>query len=159
MTLGAGWFPAGYGAAGYDPVIPPGAPRNVRPPAALRFDGQTRDFPLSATGFYEESHPVDQQVALALCVSRGAIASASTIGNKLRTISRVGRNTAETLARTYIREGLAPFIAGKSIEVQDVQVDTSVPGRLLFAVTYLNLEAAYLTGNRARTITAELAYA
>lgn len=159
MALGIGWYAAGYGPAGYDPVIPPSAPRNVYPPAALRFDGQTRDFPLNANGFYENSHPVDQEVSLALCVSRGAIASASNVGNKLRTISRVSPTVAETLARTYINEGLAPLVAAKSIQVDNITIDTSVPGRLLFAVTYLNLQLAYTTGNKARTVDAELAYA
>lgn len=157
MALGD--YLAGLGLAGYDPQIPPGAPRNVQPPAALRFDGASRDFPLDANGFYQESHSVDQEVDLVLCVSRGAIASASSVGNKLRTISRVSKSVAEALARTYIREGLAPLVAAKSIQVQDIAIDQSVPGRLLFAVTYLNLELAYVTGNKARTVNAELAYA
>jgi len=157
MTLAA--HLAGMGFVGYDPLIPPGAPRQVSPPPALRFDGATRDFPLDANGFYQASHPVDQEVALALCISRGAIASSGSIGNKLRTISRVSQSVAVTLARTYIREGLAAILARKSIELQDVTIDTSVPGRLMFAVTYLNLELAYTTGNKARTVNAELAYA
>ena len=96
MTYGIGWFPAGIGAAGHDPVIPPGAPRDVYPPAALQFDGQTRNYPLNETGFYEASHPVDQRVALALSISRGAIAAAPNIGNRLRTIRRVRAAVAET---------------------------------------------------------------
>ena len=158
MGYGVGWFPAGIGPAGYDPVIPPDAPRDVRPPAALQFDGQTRDFPLNATGFYKESHPVDQRVALALSISRGAIAAAPDVGNKLRTIRRVSPAVAETLAKQYIREALADLTAAKSIRVDQIKIDLSVPGRLMFAVTYLNLELAYLTGNEARTFTAQLAY-
>lgn len=157
--MGLAAYLAGLGFVGYDPVVPPGAPRRVEPPPALLFDGQTRDFPLDENGFYKASHPVDQEVALALCVSRGAIASVSSVGNRLRTISRVSRNVADTLARTYIREGLADLVAAKSIEIEDVQIDQSVPGRLLFSVTYLNLELAYTTGNLARTLKAELAYA
>jgi hypothetical protein len=161
MTLGIGWYPAGLGPAGYDPVIPPDAPRGVHPPAALMFDGQTRDFPLDENGFYREVHPVDQKVELALSVSRGAIASVPGIGNKLRTIQRVRKEVAETLARSYIREALADLLASKAIQINniDIDIDTSVAGRLLFAVTYLNLELAYLSQNKARTITAELAYA
>lgn len=157
MSFGA--YLAGMGLAGYAPIIPPSAPRIVNPPAALRFDGGSRDFPLDANGFYQESHPVDQEVALVLSISRGAIASDSSVGNKLRTISRVSPRVAETLARSYIREGLAPLVARKSIEIQDVSIDQSVPGRLLFAVTYLNLETARNTGNKPAIISAELAYA
>jgi hypothetical protein len=159
MTYGFGWYPLGYTPLGYNPVIPPDAPRDVSPPAALRFDGQSRDYLLDANGFYNSSHPVDQKVALALSVSRGAIAAAPEIGNKLRTIKRVTATVATTLAKQYIRECLAEFTAAKSIEILDIQIDTSVPGRLLFAVTYLNLELAYLTDNKARTLTAQLAYA
>jgi hypothetical protein len=160
MTLGVGWYPAGLGPAGYDPVVPPNAPRDVRPPAALMFDGQTRDFPLDDNGFYREVHPVDQRVALALSISRGAIASVPGIGNKLRTIQRVRPNVAETLARNYINEALAELLRAKSIHIEKITIDTGVAGRLLFAVTYLNLELAYLTQNKAfTTVSAELAYA
>lgn len=160
MTLGIGWYPAGLGPAGYDPVVPPNAPRDVRPPAALLFDGQTRDFPLDANGFYREVHPVDQKVELALCVSRGAIASVPGIGNKLRTIQRVRVAVAETLCRNYIDEALADLLKAKSISVEKITIDTSVPGRLLFAVAYLNLELAFLSENKAFTnVNGELAYA
>lgn len=159
MTLGLGWFPAGIGPAGYDPVVPPDAPRNVRPPAALRLDGASRDFVLRPDGFYEESHPVDQKVALALVVSRGAIASVPGIGNRLRTIRRTTRVVAETLARQYIREALADLISGKSIEIESIVVDAAVPGRLLFSVVYRNLELELDREQEARTFSAELAYA
>lgn len=155
MTLGLGWFPAGIGPAGYDPVVPPDAPRNVRPPAALRLDGASRDYVLDDDGFYAELHPVDQKVALALLVSRGAIAAVPGLGNKLRTIRRVSAAVAETLTRQYIREALADLIRGKSIEVESVVVDTSVAGRLLFSVAYKNLE---LERDNNRTFSAELAY-
>jgi hypothetical protein len=159
MPSGFGWLPAGVGPAGYNPVVPPNAPRDVRPPAALLFDGGTRDFPLDENGFYRAIHPVDQKVALALCVSRGAIAAVPGIGNKLRTIQRVRRDVAITLVNNYVREALADLIAAKSIQVDKIEVDPDVPGRLLFAVTYLNLELAFLTQNKAFTFKAELAYA
>lgn len=161
MPSGFGWLPAGVGPAGYNPVVPPNAPRDVRPPAALLFDGGTRDFPLDENGFYRAIHPVDQKVALALCVSRGAIAAVPGIGNKLRTIQRVRPDVAVTLVKNYVREALADLIAAKSIQIESdgIAVDASVPGRLLFAVTYLNLEIAYLTDNKAFTFKAELAYA
>jgi hypothetical protein len=156
MTLGLGWFPAGIGPAGYDPVVPPDAPRNVRPPAALRLDGASRDYVLDDDGFYAESHPVDQKVGLALLVSRGAIAVVPELGNKLRTIRRVSRTVAETLTRQHIREALADLISAKSIEIESIVVDTAVAGRLLFSVAYRNLE---LDRDSVTTFRAELAYA
>jgi phage gp46-like protein len=157
MSFGA--YLCGIGLAGFAPIIPPNAPRRVSPPAALLFDGSSRDFPLDENGFYQESHPVDQEVSLALCISRGAIASASGVGNKLRTISRVSQSVAEALARAYIRDALASLVSRKAIEVQNVTIDTTVPGRLLYAVTYLNLETARITGNKAANVNGELAYA
>ena len=160
MALGIGWYPAGYGPAGYDPVVPPDAPRVVRPPTAMLFDGQTRDFPLDENGFYREVHPVDQEVELALCVSRGAIASVPGIGNKLRTIQRVRAAVAETLCQNFINEALADLIKAKSIEIQSIVIDTIVPGRLLYAVSYRNLDLAFLSQDKAfTTVNGELAYA
>jgi hypothetical protein len=156
VTLGMGWFPAGIGPAGYDPVVPPDGPRNVRPPAALRLDGLARDYVLDDDGFYAESHPVDQKVGLALLVSRGAIAAVPGIGNKLRTIRRVSVAVAETLTRQHINEALSDLIRGKSIDIESIVVDTAVAGRLLFSVAYKNLE---LDRDNERTFRAELAYA
>lgn len=156
MTLGLGWFPAGIGPAGYDPVIPPDAPRRVRPPAALRYDGATRDFLLDANGFYEEIHPVDQKVALALCISRGAVAAVPELGNQLRTIRRTSRAVAETIAKQFVREALADLTRGKSITIEDITVQTDVPGRLLVFVLYRNIE---LDATMVNTATATLAYA
>jgi phage gp46-like protein len=155
MTLGAGWYGAGIGPAGYDPVIPPDAARSVRPPNALQFDGASRDYVLDANGFYAESHPVDQRVALALCISRGAIAAVPGLGNRLRTIQRVTQRVAETLARQYVNEALADLLAAKSIVIRAIDVQASSPGRLLVAVTYTNLE---IDRSEARTVTADLAY-
>jgi len=157
---GLGVYPAGMGPMGYSPSVPPNAPRDVRPPAALYFDGQTRDFPLDENGFYREIHPVDQKVALQLSLPRGAIASVPGIGNKLRTIQRVRASVAETLCRSHIREALAELLSTKSIEIQQIKIDPDVPGRLLFAVTYLNLELAFLSKSKAfTTVNGSLAYA
>lgn len=157
---GFGWYPAGIGPAGYSPVVPPDAPRDVRPPAALYLDGQTRDFPLDANGFYQEVHPVDQKVELQLCLPRGAIASVPGIGNKLRTIQRVRQDVAITLAQSHLREALADLLSAKSIQIQQIKIDVDVPGRLLFAVTYLNLELAFLSESKAfTTVNGSLAYA
>lgn len=126
----------------------------------MLFDGQTRDFPLDDNGFYREVHPVDQKVEIALCISRGAIASVPGIGNKLRTIQRVRAAVAETLCRNFINEALADLLKSKSIEIQNIAIDTSVAGRLLYAVTYLNLELAFLSQDKAfSTVNGELAYA
>lgn len=78
--MSAGDFEAGAGVAGLDPVSAPSAPRNVRPPLALWFQGLTRDFPLRDDGQYQSTHPVDQEVELAMEISRGKVPALPTLG-------------------------------------------------------------------------------
>jgi hypothetical protein len=155
MTLGIGWYAAGYGPAGYAPVIPAGAPRVVRAPDALKLDGPTKDYLLDDDGFYQSVHPVDQQVALAMIVSRGAIAAVPELGNQLRTIRRVSKNVAIALAKSFVREALDGLVASKSIKINDVQIDADVPGRLFVQVMYTNLE---LSDGSVQTANFSLAY-
>ncbi len=152
MPLGS--YPAGIGPAGYDPVVPPYAPRNVRPPVSLRFDGTTRDFPIDAHGFYGEVDPVDQAVALALMINEGVIAAVPDLGNRLRRITRVSPAVAKTTAEDYVRLALSSLIAAKSVSIEKLEVQTR-RGVILVAVTYRNLT---LRDGIERTITAPLTY-
>lgn len=153
MPLGD--YPAGVGPAGYDPVVPPSAPRRVRPPVSLHFDGATRDFILRDDGFYDEVHPVDQQVALALLISEGVVAAVPEVGNRLRTINRVPFAVARSTAKDYVNLALSGLLASKSIAIDKIDVE-GTRGALFVAVTYRNLLAR---DPRARTARVPLAYA
>ena len=137
--MGAGSFGAGEGAAGEDIPTPPDAPRNVTPPAALLFDGRTRDFPLNAQGRYRRVHPVDQRVALALLIAYGTIASAPTVGDKVRRITKIVKSTPGQVAG-FVNEALDTMLRAGDIVLRDVQIETNrVNGTILLAVSYTNL--------------------
>ena len=91
------------------------------------------------TGFTNNHTPLTRKWT-SFFAYRGAIASASSVGNKLRTISRVSKSVAEALARTYIREGLAPRRLSRSRCKTSRSIKASRDDS--FAVTYLNLELA-----------------
>lgn len=138
--MGAGDFDAGLGLAGEDPLPALTPPRNVQPPVALWFDGASADFLLdTGTGLYVPLHPVDQAVALALCIREGTLGSAPEVGNQLRTIRKLGPTTAAT-ADTMVRNALSNLVQNKDIDLRKVEVQTRTPqGALLVAVTYHNL--------------------
>ncbi len=136
--MGAGDFEAGLGLAGEDPLPELSPARNVTPPDALWFDGATADF-LLENGLYRSLHPVDQAVALALCIRQNTLGSAPNTGNLLRTIRKLGPTTAAT-ADTMVRNALSSLVLNGDIEIREVQVQTRTPqGALLVAVTYKNL--------------------
>ena len=138
--MGAGEFDGGLGLAGEDPLPELTAARNVTPPAALWFDGATADFLLDpANGLYLSLHPVDQQVALALCIRQNTLGSAPEVGNLLRTIRKLGATTAAA-ADTMVRNALSSLILNHDIDLRKVEVQTRTPqGQLLVAVSYHNL--------------------
>lgn len=137
--MGAADYPFGYGFWGADPVIPPGSPRQVTPPVALRHTRDGRDFELDANGFYREIHPVDQKVALALVIVEGSLSSVPEMGNRLRTINRVSQAKGRTLAEQYVRLALSDLLKNGDVSIVKVEVDNAIKGRLVVAVTYKNL--------------------
>ena len=68
------------------------------------FDGASRDFLLDENGFYQQSHPVDQEVDLVLCVSRGPLhprrASETSFG-RFPAYRKASRKLSR--ARTFVR--------------------------------------------------------
>ena len=64
--MSAGTYPAGLGPAGADPVqTSVTLPR--RRPEAMRFEGETRDWPLAGDGAYAAVTPVEQGFVMGLC--------------------------------------------------------------------------------------------
>lgn len=144
--MGAGDFPAGMGPAGLDPFNEPSVTRNVRPPAALRFDLRTRDFITDANGLYVSIHPVDQKVGLALGLIAGTIASDPTLGNKVRTMKYAGGPSVVSTVRDFVQQALSNLLAAKEIELVAVKVDPPLNGSIVYAVEYVNL--ALLADNK-----------
>lgn len=119
-----------------------GAPRTVRPPVALMYDGATAANPMDpATGLYLEVHPVDQQVELALLITQGKISSAPNVGNKLRTIKKISISTPAQ-ARDFVRQALATLVSAKAIKILSIEVKaTARTGALAVVVNYTNLRS------------------
>jgi hypothetical protein len=137
--MGAGNYPAGAGHCGLDPLPPPVPPRDVSPPAALRFDGASKDFLLDANGHYYAIHPVDQQVALVLLVGLGTIASAPTVGAAFRRIQRITSST-QSQATDMANAALRKLVTAQKVAIVAIDVEISLPqGATLIAVTYQNL--------------------
>ncbi len=140
--MGLGSYGAGMGPAGEDPLAAASAPRSVTPPAALWFDGATRDFLLDSQGRYLGIHPVDQRAALALLIAYGTISSAPTTGNKVRRIQKIIRSTPDQV-RDYVSQCLDSLIRAGDIVVRDVQVETNrLVGSITLAVSYTNLRTS-----------------
>lgn len=114
-----GLYPNGIAPAGADPVQTGYTVRPLRP-VALRFEGATRDWSLDTATNYRAVTPVEQGVALSLCVKQGDIKSSLTTGNTLHEIEYLGGAelgadirdrvvTANPLAR-YLAEGQAEIV-------------------------------------------------
>lgn len=137
--MGLGDFPCGGSPCGHDALPPPVPPRTTQPPVALRYDGATKDFLKDDSGRYLEVHPVDQEVALALCVGLGTLPSVPGAGAAFRKIKRI-TNSTPNLASDMAKAALSDLVRAGKIQIQSIAAETRVPpGATLIAVTYVNL--------------------
>ncbi len=151
--MGAGDLPAGDDLAGDGFELVVSRPRNVSPPAAVLYDGATRDFPLDAAGLYTEEHPTDQKVGLALIVAQGTVSGSATLGSKLRAKRLINSETIRTEVAYIVNTALASLVAAKEIVIVRIDVDLGAPDRVLVRVVYENLllNAALSKAERTRT--------
>lgn len=141
--MGFGEQPAGIGLAGLSQVT--GLDRAAAPaPAALAFDGQTKNFKLSAEGGYEGQHPVDAKFWLVMRTALASIRSAVHIGQGVSNIAYIDPRTIQATVVDYVRVAAQPMVRAGEVRVESVEVDTAVRGRIVFRVTYVNL----ITGRR-----------
>jgi len=135
----AGSFGAGVGPAGADPS-PVSAPTTARPTRALRYDLATRRFVEDGTGAFVDVHPVDQKVAFLLGTEQGSLPSTPTLGQRYRArVNGVDPKQIPAVVTDETRLALAALLAAGDIDLLDVQTDARVRGRVLIAVTYVNL--------------------
>jgi len=136
--MGFGSSPLGVALFGADLVPPAGAaPATRTPPRALELDGATRDYALDvSTGLYVDGDTIDQRVALALLVARGAIAHAVGVGSTLRTIRNLGTPDTQRLVEDAVRRALADLLAAGDIAIESIAQESTRSGQLRVAVTY-----------------------
>lgn len=149
--MSAGSFAAGSTPAGYDSVYA-SVGKVRRLPQALYFDLATADFPIDANGFYKSVHPVDQRVALSLGVLEGTLASVPELGQRLRRITRISPTRAKRAVEDVIDLALDDLIEAGDIRLERVEVDTSIRGRTLVAVNYVNLRLLPLQSRTERKV-------
>ena len=139
---GAGSGVAGAGLAGKSAPASL-APRDVRPPRALYFDGASRDMLLvTATGLYRSLHPVDQKMAMALVLRRGSIPVAPDLGS---TFHEIGIGEEEAMTADAIQrasQAAALLIQVGDVRITSVRCFSSRVSRVRVEVDYLNLRLA-----------------
>jgi hypothetical protein len=138
--MGTGLFAAGLGRAGTDPVYVPAIATPPTLPAAVKWDPNARQWVQNADGTMAAVHPVDQIVALRLTLEEGSVPSARSVGNNVRRrIARVAPARVPSIIADEVRLVLSDLIANGDVRVVSITVDQTMPGRVTFAVTYLNL--------------------
>lgn len=138
MPLGS--FAFGTFPFGADPVPAPSSRVVLPPQGAVDFNIGSRGATQLASGALLATHPVDQEVNLALGVEQGKIASAPTAGHRLKAIlKRAGGPSLVVDAQRGVREALAAPLSRDDITILAIAVDAAqVRGRVLIAVTYKN---------------------
>lgn len=128
--MSAGSFPGGIGPAGVDPSASGYAVARPKQPVAVRYDGATADWTLDGGGNYRAVTPVEQGVALSLCVRQGDIKSSPTTGNTLHEITHLGgADLADDIKkRVMTANPLARFIGEKQAEVIRIDHEISKQG-------------------------------
>lgn len=123
--------------------MPVTLPSGRRPtmPAALHYDGKTRDWKRNADGQLIATHPNDEGMALSIFVKRGSVKSTPSIGNTLFDIEYLKQpNMAEEVrARVLDAFPLRKLVAEKKVEITGIS-HSETGNRLAVFVSYINLE-------------------
>lgn len=110
-------------------------------PAALAFDGLTKNFKLTAGGQYEAVHPIDARYFQILRTAVGSIRSAPNTGQGISNLKYIDPLTIDAYVRDQVRLVSADMVAAKEIRVLNVTIALSVRGRIAAQVDYENLKS------------------
>jgi hypothetical protein len=136
--MGLGSSSLGAAPFGFDSPVFTDA-RDVTPPPALAFDGTTRDFQLDSAGRFIAEHPVDAKVFAALRTVAGSIRSAPTVGQTINSIAYIDQQRIRSQVEDRVRAALAPMTNAGEIRIENIEIDTSIRGRIALQVDYVNL--------------------
>ena len=137
---GAGSFPAGSGPAGSDPILTsPAAPVIV--PGAIRYEGRTRGWVMGDNGQYVKVHPIEQAVALSMCMRKSSLKSAPLVGNTLFEIEYLGAPDLAAEIEDRVRNAfpLSQLVANGDVEI--VRIEHDEKDALAVALYFKNLRA------------------
>ena len=141
--MGAGTYPAGTGPAGHDPIVP-STPNDATYPAALRYDGYTKNWLFDDANRMRAITPVAQKMAIGLCFRKGSIKGAPQVGNTYYQIQYVD---ADNLAldieqRTRSAVPVAQCLADREAEIIRIEHWVNrTTGQLIIAVDFYDLIA------------------
>lgn len=141
--MGLGSDPCGASPCGLDSQITTEITAKG-PPAALVFDGSKRDFELDSDGLYRAAHPIDAKVFLILRTALGSIRSARDVGQGVSSIEYIDTVRIRSIVEDRVRSALSGLVDAGQIQIQSIEIDTSVRTRIAFAVNYQNLVSARL---------------
>ena len=138
--MGAGDYAAGFAdIAGEDPIAVLSAARDLLPPLALAFDGETRTFLRDENGLLLSVHPIDQKVALALFIEQKKITSAPNTGSTLREIKYLDPQKVVTDATNRINRALNAVLKPGDIEIISLEVTQPSRWSISTKLEYRNL--------------------
>lgn len=135
--MGAADHIAGAGPAGFSPVAAIQPTRRAGP-RALAINLVTRDATVGENGQYEDTHPVDHRVQLALGVKLGSIPSSKTVGGSLWDLPIGDTDTMTADADRRVRSALTDLIVAGDVEVVSVTAWASLSYRAKVRVVYEN---------------------
>lgn len=133
--------PAGTGPAGYDPIPSPGEANVGRRARARKIDGATGDFVLDDAGVWVPCDPIEQGVALSLCIRRGTIKSAPLVGHTLDRIRVINPQTIAADIRDRVRDAypLRLYLAAGTVALDKIDHVLLAAGGFTVAAYYRNL--------------------
>lgn len=116
------------------PITPGNRP--FRGPAAMMYDGASKDWLINADGRYKSVHPVDQGVVLSVLSRQGSIKSSPTTGSTLHEVEYLGgpELASDVDDRVKRSNPLARYLKSGAVTLKRVDVESS--GSRLFVVVY-----------------------
>lgn len=106
-------------------------------PAAIFFDGTTRDFPME-DGHYVGIHPVDAEMQMVTHIALGSIAGSPETGNKLHEIEYLDPLRLGATVRDEMRLRTKALVDRGDVTIDDITHETFGNGGLAVAVDYYN---------------------
>lgn len=146
--MGMGGYPLGSTLCGMDGQVSTGYVR-ATPPAALAFDGITKDFVLDESGRYVAVHPTDAKMFMVCRTLAGSIKSAPNTGHGLGALKFLDRRTIQREVDDQIRLATKSMTELGEVRLLGNVVETNRFGRLSIVVNYVNLLTSKRTSARA----------
>lgn len=119
------------------PDVPAARPTSL--PRAILFDGSSRTFPRDADGRLIDIHPVDQEVALAVLLVQGGIASSPATGSTLRSVESGADGGLQIDVERRLTAALARPLAAGDIRIIWIRTRIGPRWRTGIHLRYQNL--------------------